>query len=129
MSIIIQPQKWANGKFNSDPKNQICRPVRVSDGKNFQWAITSVTTKNSAPIVNSQSRPAIIHTDDDLVVNYQFSDLDNSDVINPSIAWTKNGIQQTIFDGYRLPASATMKAIFGLQLFPVMMEKFSLQSA
>ena len=67
--------------------------------------------QNSAPIVEAANLgPAIIHTDDDLVVNYQFSDLDNSDVINPSIAWTKNGIQQTIFDGLStIPASATMK--------------------
>ena len=69
------------------------------------------TIQNSAPVVEAASiGPAIIHTDDDLVVNYQFSDLDNSDLINPSIAWTKNGIQQTIFDGLStIPASATMK--------------------
>lgn len=94
-------------------KNQIWQAsVRVSDGKNWsQWAITSVTIQNSAPVVEAASiGPAIIHTDDDLVVNYQFSDLDNSDVINPSIVWIKNGIQQTIFDGLStIPASATMK--------------------
>ena len=94
-------------------KSQIWQAsVRVSDGKNWSdWAITSVTIQNSAPIVEGGSiGPAIIHTDDDLVVDYQFSDLDNSDVINPIIVWQKNGIQQTIFDGLSsIPASATMK--------------------
>ena len=86
--------------------------VRVNDGKDWSiWYESSVLIRNSPPVVDSITiSPAEITTDDEILVEYTYTDLDGDELDDPVITWSKNGASQPPLDGVNpLPAQYTSK--------------------
>ena len=86
--------------------------IRISDGKDWSpWYQQSVIIGNTPPVVESLTiSPVDIFTNDDILAEYSFSDIDGDTTITPLITWSKNGMILTEFDGVNpLPAALTTK--------------------
>ena len=86
--------------------------IRVSDGMDWSdWLESEVLIDNTAPIVESVSiAPTQVFTNDSVLVTYEHSDADGDEPNNPSIVWSKNGVEQPALNDLNpLPPEYTSK--------------------